>query len=113
MVLDKPDVIKPHFIGQDALLDGFVDDRMVIQRRPLHFIGETQFHEIPPGGRAAPLGGCELTVRSSYPKTAARDSGDCLGVHLYRYSRIAASRSGVRRQLKSGALTPIREFRFS
>ena len=37
MVLDEPDVIKPHLIGQDALLDGFFDDRMVIQRSAAAF----------------------------------------------------------------------------
>jgi hypothetical protein len=42
-------------IGQDALLDGFFDDRMVIQHRPLHFIGKTQFHGCPPGGHKAML----------------------------------------------------------
>jgi hypothetical protein len=42
-------------ISQDALLDGFFDDRMVIQHRPLHFIGKTQLHDRPPGGYEAML----------------------------------------------------------
>jgi hypothetical protein len=51
---------------------------MVIQRRPLHFIGKTQLHDRPPGGHKAMLGGrIEQKSNSSYPKMVLSDSDDC------------------------------------
>ena len=48
MVLDKPDIIEPHFVRQDALLNGFLNDGVVVQTGPLHFIGEAELHGAAP-----------------------------------------------------------------
>ena len=55
MVLDEPDVIEPHLVRQDALLNGFLDDGVVIQDRSLHFVGEAKLHETPPVGAVEEL----------------------------------------------------------
>src|SRR4029453_3256906 len=38
VVLDEPDRVEPHPIGEHALLEGFLDDRVVVDDRPLHLV---------------------------------------------------------------------------
>ena len=47
VVFDKPHGVKPHLIGQDALFDGFLNNRVVVQHRPLHFISQRKLHHKP------------------------------------------------------------------
>ena len=37
-MLHEPDGVEAHLVGQDALLDGFLDDGVVVKGGPLHFI---------------------------------------------------------------------------
>ena len=45
VVLDEPDVIEAHLVGQADLLDGFLDDGVVVQLGTLHFVGQAEFHD--------------------------------------------------------------------
>jgi hypothetical protein len=40
MVFHEPHGVEPHLVGQDALFNGLLDDCMVIEHWPLHFIGQ-------------------------------------------------------------------------
>ena len=44
MVLNEPHVVEAHLVGQADLLDGFLDDGVVVQFGTLHFIGQAEFH---------------------------------------------------------------------
>jgi hypothetical protein len=37
-MLYEPYGVEAHLVGQDALLDGFLDDGVVVKGGPLHFI---------------------------------------------------------------------------
>ena len=45
-MLDEPDVIEAHLVGQADLLDGFLDDGVVVQFGTLHFVGQAEFHDV-------------------------------------------------------------------
>ena len=38
VMLHEPHGVEAHLVGQDALLDGFLDDSVVVKGGPLHFI---------------------------------------------------------------------------
>ena len=44
VMLHEPHIVKPHFVRQANLLNGFLNDGVVIQFRALHFVGEAEFH---------------------------------------------------------------------
>ena len=44
VVFDEPHIVEAHFVGQDALLDSFLDYGVVIQSRTLHFVSQAEFH---------------------------------------------------------------------
>ena len=44
VVLDEPHVIEAHLVGQADLLDGFLDDGVIVQLGTLHFVGQAEFH---------------------------------------------------------------------
>ena len=44
MVLDEPDRVEAHLVGEDALRERVLDDGVVVEHRPLHLEGEAQSH---------------------------------------------------------------------
>ena len=52
VVLDEPDVVEPDAVGQDALLDGLFDKRLLVHnpvgRGPLHLIDDPKIHPVHP-----------------------------------------------------------------
>jgi hypothetical protein len=45
MMLDEPDIIETHLVGQADLLDGFLDDGVIVQFGTLHFACQSEFHD--------------------------------------------------------------------
>ena len=43
-MLDEPDGVEAHAVGEHALLDRLFDDRVVVHHRALHLVGQTQSH---------------------------------------------------------------------
>jgi hypothetical protein len=44
VVLDKPHGIEAHLVREHALLDRLLDDRVVVDDRPLHLVRQAQSH---------------------------------------------------------------------
>jgi hypothetical protein len=50
VVLDEPDGVEAHLVGQHALLQRLLDHGVIVDARPLHLVGETQSHgSLSPG----------------------------------------------------------------
>jgi len=48
VVLDEPDGVEAHLVGEDALLQRLLDDPVIVHDRSLHLVGEAQSHALPP-----------------------------------------------------------------
>jgi hypothetical protein len=44
VMLDEPDGVESHPIGEHALLEGFFDHRVIVDHRALHLVRQTQSH---------------------------------------------------------------------
>ena len=47
-MLDEPDGVEAHPVGEHALLERLLDDRVVVDHRPLHLVREAQSHALTP-----------------------------------------------------------------
>src|SRR5262249_9140112 len=86
VVLDEPDGVEAHPVGENALLDRLLDDRVIVDHRPLHLVGQAQSHApvslsdgFARGGRSSPppdaivaRGMPERTARRSRPSVVPR-----------------------------------------
>ncbi len=44
VVLHEPNIVPAHLVGQDTLLNGLFNDRMVVEAWALHLVGQSELH---------------------------------------------------------------------